>query len=54
MEVLLFAGGLIFLTWIFAAPHKSPSRFSKDTLNDACPNEGTGDFVWQFPPQDLG
>ena len=52
MEILLFAGGLIVLTWIFAAPHETPSRPSKDTLNEACPNEGTGDFAY-FPPQDL-
>jgi hypothetical protein len=53
MEVLLFAGGLIALTWLFAAPHETQPRPSRDSLNEVCPNEGTGDFAY-FPPQDLG
>jgi len=53
MEVLLFAAGLITLTWIFAAPRETPPRPPKETLNEVCPNEGTGDFAY-FPPQDLG
>jgi len=45
MEVFVICAIFIGLTWICAAP-KSPSRPSKETLNEACPNEGTGDFAY--------
>ena len=43
--VIIIAGLFVFLAWFLGRPQESPSRESKETLNEACPNDGTGLFA---------
>ena len=42
MELFVIVGILIGLTWLCSAPKKPES--TRDTLNESCPNRGTGDL----------
>ena len=44
MEIILIVGFFLCISWYFSTDH-TPSRPSKETLNEACPNSGTGDFA---------
>jgi hypothetical protein len=44
MDILLIVGCFLFVSWWLTADHK-PSRPSKETLNEACPNHNTGNFA---------
>ena len=48
IEIFLIVSAFLGLAWWFGKDHP-PSRPSRETLNEVCPNEGTGDFA-SFPP----
>ena len=52
LPILLTCAVFVFLSWYWGRPESPPSRKSKETLIEACPNDGTGFFA-VYPTDDI-